>query len=100
MHGRMEVVNLRTSSGVAKVTGAALCLAGVLVMAFYTGPGLSPVNNHHAFAAHAPGSGGGTSKAAWIAGTFLMVINNMAYSLTAVWQVVGAALFSFSCILH
>ncbi|OEL28545.1 WAT1-related protein [Dichanthelium oligosanthes] len=85
---RMEVVNLRSSSGIAKVSGAALCLAGVLVMAFYTGPALSPVNHHRAFAAHAPGTDGhaNTSKAAWITGTFLMVLNNMAWSLSIVWQ--------------
>ncbi|PUZ70164.1 hypothetical protein GQ55_2G204700 [Panicum hallii var. hallii] len=85
---RMEVVNLRSSSGIAKVSGAALCLAGVLVMAFYAGPGLSPVSRHRAFAVHAPGSGAhsSTSKEAWIVGTFLMVINNMAWSLSAVWQ--------------
>ncbi|RLN35686.1 WAT1-related protein [Panicum miliaceum] len=52
----MEVVNLRSSSGIAKVSGAALCLAGVLVMALYAGPELSPVSHHRAFTAHAPGS--------------------------------------------
>lgn len=85
---RMEVVNLRSSSGIAKVSGAALCLAGVLIMAFYAGPGLSPVSHHRAFTAHARGSGAhaSTSKAAWTLGTFLMVINNIAWSLNAVWQ--------------
>nr|CAB3456733.1 unnamed protein product [Digitaria exilis] len=85
----MEVVNVRNSSGIAKVGGAVLCLAGVLVMAFYSGPGLSPVSHHRAFAAHATTSSGGqdkTSKAAWITGTFLMVVNNMAWAVTAVWQ--------------
>ncbi|KAF8653475.1 hypothetical protein HU200_062221 [Digitaria exilis] len=57
----MEVVSMRNSSGIAKVGGAVLCLLGVLVMAFYSGP-------------------------AWITGTFLMVINNMAWAVTAVWQ--------------
>ncbi|WVZ95729.1 hypothetical protein U9M48_041457 [Paspalum notatum var. saurae] len=35
---RMEAVKLRTTPGVAKVAGVALCLAGVLVLAFYAGP--------------------------------------------------------------
>ncbi|CAL5065110.1 unnamed protein product [Urochloa decumbens] len=85
---RMEVVDLRSSSGIAKVSGTALCLTGVVVMAFYAGPALSPVNHHRAFAAHATGSGvhATTSKAAWIEGTFLMIINNMAFALSAVWQ--------------
>ena len=82
------MVNLRSSSGIAKVSGAALCLAGVLIMAFYAGPGLSPVSHHRAFTAHAS-----TSKAAWTLGTFLMVINNIAWSLNAVWQVDRNILF-------
>jgi len=55
---RMEVVKLRSSSGIAKVTGVALCLAGVLVIALYIGPGISPINHHRVIAAHvlrAPG---------------------------------------------
>ncbi|CAN6195450.1 unnamed protein product [Urochloa humidicola] len=84
---RMEVVDLRSSSGIAKVSGSALCIAGVMVMAFYAGPGLSPVNHHRVFAAHAgTGSHASTSKAAWIAGTLLMVLNNISWSLSAVWQ--------------
>ncbi|CAN6181835.1 unnamed protein product [Urochloa humidicola] len=80
---RMEVVDLRSSSGIAKVSGSALCIAGVMVMAFYAGPGLSPVSHHRVFAAHA-GTGGhaSTSKAAWITGTFLMVLNNISWSLS------------------
>ncbi|CAL5090823.1 unnamed protein product [Urochloa decumbens] len=84
---RMEVVDLRSSSGIAKLSGSALCIAGVMVMAFYAGPGLSPVNHHRAFAAHAgTGSHASTSKAAWIAGTFLMVLSNICWSLSVVWQ--------------
>ncbi|KAL6854566.1 hypothetical protein ACP4OV_019128 [Aristida adscensionis] len=49
---RLEIVNLTTGAGIAKVTGAALCLAGVFVIAFYTGPALSPVNHHRAMATH------------------------------------------------
>ncbi|KAL6868141.1 hypothetical protein ACP4OV_014986 [Aristida adscensionis] len=43
---RMEGVTLRSSSGIAKIAGVALSLAGVLVIAFYAGPSLSPVNHH------------------------------------------------------
>nr|CAB3462088.1 unnamed protein product [Digitaria exilis] len=48
----MEVVKLKTSSGIAKVTGVALCLAGALTIAFYTGQSLRPINHHRAFGAH------------------------------------------------
>ena len=89
-------MNLRSSYGIAKVSGAAFCLASVLVMAFYAGPGLTPLSHHRAFTSHARGSGAhaSTSKAAWIIGTFLMVINNIAWSLTAVWQVDRNIVFS------
>ncbi|KAL6619836.1 hypothetical protein ACP70R_034975 [Stipagrostis hirtigluma subsp. patula] len=81
---RMEVVKLRSSSGIAKLTGVAFCLAGVLVIAFYAGPALSPVNHHRAFAAaHATTS---RRQVTWIKGTFLMVFANMAWSLWIVLQ--------------
>ncbi|CAL4988873.1 unnamed protein product [Urochloa decumbens] len=80
---RMEVVKLRSSSGIAKVTGVALCLAGVLVIALYIGPGLSPINHHRAFAVHALTA---PSRATWIKGTFLMVLANMSWSLWIVKQ--------------
>ncbi|CAL4994356.1 unnamed protein product [Urochloa decumbens] len=80
---RMEVVKLRSSSGIAKVTGVALCLAGVLVIALYIGPGLSPINHHRVFAVHALAS---PSRATWIKGTFLMVLANMSWSLWIVKQ--------------
>uniref|UniRef100_K3ZNW1 WAT1-related protein n=1 Tax=Setaria italica TaxID=4555 RepID=K3ZNW1_SETIT len=57
---RMEVVKLRSSSGIAKVTGVSLCLAGVLLQA-------------------------GSSHAR-IKGTFLMVLANMSWSLWIVKQ--------------
>nr|CAB3456735.1 unnamed protein product [Digitaria exilis] len=87
---RMEVVKLSSASGVAKLTGVALCLAGVFAIAFYSGPALSPVNHHRAFSAHAPGSGRANaslnSKTTWVEGTFLMILANMAWSLSIVWQ--------------
>ncbi|RLM58566.1 hypothetical protein C2845_PM18G03520 [Panicum miliaceum] len=80
---RMEVVKLRSSSGIAKVTGVAVCRAGVLVIALYIGPGLRPINHHRVFAPHvlrAP------SRVTWIKGTFLMVLANMSWSLWIVKQ--------------
>ncbi|OEL25173.1 hypothetical protein BAE44_0013809, partial [Dichanthelium oligosanthes] len=51
---------LRSPSGIAKLTGVGLCLAGVLVIAFYTGPAIK--------------------------GTFLMVLANTTWSLWIVMQ--------------
>ncbi|XP_051220710.1 WAT1-related protein At5g64700-like [Lolium perenne] len=84
---RMEVVKPRSPSGIAKLTGVALCLAGVLLIAFYVGPSLNPVNHHRALAtAHADGD---TTRGTWIKGTFLMVLANVTWSL---WIVLQAAL--------
>ena len=86
-YGRMEVVKFRSSSGIAKVIGVALCLAGALTIAFYTGPSLSPINHHRAFrartAAHASKA---PSHGAWVIGTFFMVLSNVTWSIWMVWQ--------------
>jgi hypothetical protein len=49
----MEVVNLSSGAGISKLGGAGLCLTGVLTIAFYAGPGMSPVSHHRAFPAQA-----------------------------------------------
>jgi hypothetical protein len=78
----------------AKAAGVALCLAGVLTIALYTGPSMSPVNHHRAFAAHQQhphphADGGGGGKGTWIKGTFLMLLSNTTWSL---WIVLQASL--------
>ena len=86
------MVRLRSPSGLAKAAGVALCLAGVLTIALYTGPSMSPVNHHRAFAGaaeHHEASGGGSSKGRWIKGTFLMLLSNTTWSL---WIVLQASL--------
>lgn len=91
-HGRMEVVKLRSSSGIAKVTGVALCLAGALTIALYTGPSLNPINHRRAFGTHAAASAASskapTSRGTWIIGTFLTVLSNVTWSIWMVWQAV------------
>ncbi|CAL5075825.1 unnamed protein product [Urochloa decumbens] len=82
---RMEVVKLRSSHGIAKVTGIVLCLAGVLVVAFFTGPALSPVNHHRAFhTSHT--SSDLTSRVTWIKGTFLKLFGDITWSLWIIFQ--------------
>ncbi|TVU18385.1 hypothetical protein EJB05_34480 [Eragrostis curvula] len=89
---RLEVVRLRSPSGMAKAAGVALCMAGILTIALYTGPSMSPVNHHRAFADHA-GAGHHaettSSKGRWIKGTFLMLLSNTTWSL---WIVLQASL--------
>ncbi|KAL6880535.1 hypothetical protein ACP4OV_012100 [Aristida adscensionis] len=88
---RMEVMKLKSSSGMAKAASVALCLAGVLVMALYTGPPLRPLNRHRpAFI-----TGNGTKQAAaayvvskglWIMWTFLLFLGCAAWALWIVFQ--------------
>ncbi|AQK95617.1 WAT1-related protein [Zea mays] len=81
---KMEAVRPRSASGVAKLAGVSLCLAGVLAIAFYAGPALSPVNRHRAFATSSPAPAAAAASgrtATWVKGTFLMVLANMAWSL-------------------
>lgn len=86
---RMETVKLKSSSGRAKVAGIALCLAGALVIAFYTGPSLRPVNRHHQFHPNVVHKLKTPNRGLWIVGTFLMVLSNVTWSL---WMVLQAAL--------
>ncbi|KAL6619838.1 hypothetical protein ACP70R_034977 [Stipagrostis hirtigluma subsp. patula] len=89
---RMEDVKIKSASGVAKVTGVTLCIAGVFAIAFYAGPSLSPVNHHHAFASNSSGSSGANiTRGAWVKWTFLMVLANTTWSL---WIVLQAGLFT------
>lgn len=84
---RVEGVKLRSWSGVAKLAGVALCLAGTFTIAFFTGPSISPVNHHRAFASDPPASKAAVPKPVWIRWTLLMVVANMCWSLWIVLQV-------------
>uniref|UniRef100_A0A0E0RDD9 WAT1-related protein n=1 Tax=Oryza rufipogon TaxID=4529 RepID=A0A0E0RDD9_ORYRU len=70
-HDRTEYVKLRSSSGIAKVTSVALCLAGVFTIVFFTGPSISPINHHRAFASDTS-SKTVVPRGVWIKWTFLM----------------------------
>jgi hypothetical protein len=83
----MEVVKLKSAYGIAKVTGVALCLAGVFLIAFFAGPSLSPVNHHHAFHHSGQTSSVPAGQATWIKGTFLKLLGDMIWSLWIILQV-------------
>lgn len=91
-YGRMESVKVRSSSGVSKLVGVALCLAGASVIAFYAGPSLSPVNHHRAFGSSQASSRAPTSsRGTWITGTFLMVLAMVTWSLWIIMQTADRA---------
>uniref|UniRef100_A0ACD5TX38 Uncharacterized protein n=1 Tax=Avena sativa TaxID=4498 RepID=A0ACD5TX38_AVESA len=83
----LEAIKLRASSGMAKLAGVALCVAGVLVIALYSGPPLNPLNHHRAFAGPTHAAAAGTTKKGqWMRGTFLMLLANATWSLWIVLQ--------------
>jgi hypothetical protein len=59
-------------------------LAGVLTIALYSGPGMSPVSPHRAFVSQHANN---YSKALWIEGTFLLDLANISWAISVVWQV-------------
>jgi hypothetical protein len=85
---RMENVELKKISGIAKILGVVLCLAGVLVLAFYEGPNLKSVN-HRPFLHASKNKQVPHSKAEWIIGTFILIFFAIAWSLWMILQVGG-----------
>ncbi|KAJ9535827.1 hypothetical protein OSB04_un001018 [Centaurea solstitialis] len=85
---RMEAVKLRTSPGVAKITGIAVCIGGAATIAFYQGPQLRLLVHHHLFStptrhnvAH-----GSSFSGTWVKGVFLMLLSNCLWGLWIVLQ--------------
>ncbi|CAA7400281.1 unnamed protein product [Spirodela intermedia] len=88
---RMEKMEIRSRSGVAKFLGITLCLGGVMAIAFYTGTYLpSPIHSHplrHGISGSFAEVGGGNSRGEWVKGTFLIILSCGAWSLWLVLQV-------------
>ncbi|KAJ1687748.1 hypothetical protein LUZ63_019138 [Rhynchospora breviuscula] len=83
---RMESVTLKKITGIAKVLGVLLCLAGVMVLAFYDGPSLKSVNHHRPFLHGSKNKQGPHSKFEWIIGTFILIFFALAWSLWLIIQ--------------
>ncbi|XP_075655836.1 WAT1-related protein At5g64700-like isoform X2 [Castanea sativa] len=85
---RMEVLELRKIAGVAKLAGILFCIAGAATLAFYKGPHLKLLGQHHLFGHpklgdhlfHLP------SNKAWIKGCFLFLISSTFWGLWLVLQ--------------
>ncbi|XP_078157143.1 WAT1-related protein At5g64700-like isoform X3 [Carex rostrata] len=86
----MEKVNLKRLHGIMKVTGVLLCFAGVVVLAFYSGPELKPINHHHINLYHAnPSHDHGNSRHysnRWALGVLYMTLATTCWSLWQVFQ--------------
>ncbi|XP_008441006.2 WAT1-related protein At5g64700-like isoform X1 [Cucumis melo] len=80
---RMEKVNIRKASGMAKIGGLILCIAGVAVLAFYKGPYLKPLFKFHLFQTQQSHV---SSKKEWILGCFLLFLTCLTWGLWYVLQ--------------
>ncbi|CAA6663784.1 unnamed protein product [Spirodela intermedia] len=93
---RMEKMEIRSRSGVAKFLGITLCLGGVMAIAFYTGTYLpSPIHSHplrHGISGSFAEVGGGNSRGEWVKGTFLIILSCGAWSLWLVLQILFTAI--------
>lgn len=93
----MEVLEFRTIAGVAKLAGILFCIAGAATLAFYKGPHLKFLGQHHLFGhpkledhlVHLP------SNKAWIKGCFLFLISSTFWGL---WLVLQVCKFLASCL--
>ncbi|XP_059433582.1 WAT1-related protein At5g64700-like [Corylus avellana] len=87
---RMEKVTIKTTPGIAKVVGLAVCMAGVATLAFYGGPQLNPSihypflgNNHDMQQDHQAHASFGKT---WILGCFLLFLSIVSWGLWLVLQ--------------
>ncbi|THG00840.1 hypothetical protein TEA_017500 [Camellia sinensis var. sinensis] len=87
---RMEMVKLRTTHGIAKIAGVAICLGGAAIIALYRGPSLKLLLHHHLFEVHHKYSSTQDdqvpSTKTWIKGCFLMLMSNTFWGLWLVLQ--------------
>uniref|UniRef100_A0A8I6WM02 WAT1-related protein n=1 Tax=Hordeum vulgare subsp. vulgare TaxID=112509 RepID=A0A8I6WM02_HORVV len=80
---KMETIKLRSRSGLGKLVGIMICLAGVLVIAFYIGPSIHPLAHHPVFAHKLQRINNGE----WIRATFLLILACTTWSFWIALQV-------------
>uniref|UniRef100_A0A9I9CTG1 WAT1-related protein n=1 Tax=Cucumis melo TaxID=3656 RepID=A0A9I9CTG1_CUCME len=85
---RMEKVNLRKVAGIAKAFGILICIGGVITLAFYKGPYLKPLINHHLLKLHKSSHNipHSSSSKTWIIGCFLLFVSSISWGLWFVLQ--------------
>nr|XP_023888267.1 WAT1-related protein At5g64700-like isoform X3 [Quercus suber] len=85
---RMEKVTLRTIPGIAKVAGMIVCMAGVMILAFYNGPQMKPLIHHPLIGYHNNQDQQlhASSGKHWTLGCFLLFISIICWGLWLVLQ--------------
>ncbi|THU50388.1 hypothetical protein C4D60_Mb06t19690 [Musa balbisiana] len=85
-NNRTEKVKVKRHSGIAKLCGVGLCIAGTLTIAFYRGPRLNHLNRHHVLTGANQAQVHPHPYSRWVLGTFLMIVSNLTWSLWLVLQ--------------
>ncbi|RWW02289.1 hypothetical protein GW17_00034636 [Ensete ventricosum] len=80
-NNRTEKVKVKRHSGIAKLCGVGLCIAGALTISFYRGPRLNQLNRHHVLAGGNQPQVHPHPYSRWVLGTFLMIVSNLTCSL-------------------
>lgn len=81
--GRLEIVNVRSPRGIAKILGTGISLAGVTTMTLYKGPALKNIG--HALI-HIRGSKTAIQES-WLKGSLLTVASCITWSIWYIMQV-------------
>ncbi|KAG6488404.1 WAT1-related protein At5g64700-like [Zingiber officinale] len=84
----METFKLKSLSGAGKAVGITLCLAGVMIIAFYKGPHIPPVHlhGHHGHSEGSMNHESTPSMATWIKGSLFTISSNLTWSMWLVLQ--------------
>ncbi|KAJ3704401.1 hypothetical protein LUZ61_008106 [Rhynchospora tenuis] len=82
----METLKAKSFHGIAKAVGVVLCLCGVMVVAFYVGPVINPLNHHHLLHPRSSPPPLVRSTGTQIIGTFLLLLSATAASLLLIIQ--------------
>lgn len=86
----METIDLKRFSGIAKVTGLILFVAGTATITFYRGPRIEPLNHHRLLPHETHNIEGTKSREKWILGTFFMI---MSCALWCFWIILQVCIF-------
>ncbi|XP_020260087.1 WAT1-related protein At5g64700-like isoform X1 [Asparagus officinalis] len=77
---RVEIITIKTCSGIVKAIGVVICLTGAMVIAFYKGPHLNSFIHHHPILHGSSQNDSKITHKKWIIGTFLMVLAAFCWS--------------------
>ncbi|WVZ23240.1 hypothetical protein V8G54_001784, partial [Vigna mungo] len=84
---RIEVLKVKSASGIAKLAGVVACLTGAAILAFYKGPHLELLSHFNLLGYHKSQQHlGHVASSSWIKGCFLMLLSSTFWGMWLVLQ--------------